>query len=296
MKHKFRNEDLTHLYKNYKVKKIFKCIICNNNKISLWTISKKYPASICKNCNLVFMNNQLEESGLNDYYSNYIGKRRINNKLKMQQRKKQYIIDRDLIQKFVSKGKVLDVGCNGGFFLNTFNKKFTKYGTEVDEQSVKYAKKYFPKFGKNIYYTDILNSNFKNNFFDLVIMRGVIEHVSKPGDYLKKISKYLKKNAYLYICATPNGESKAFDIFRERWNLFHPVQHLWHFSPSNLEKFCKKYKMKLVYKEFYYLGTPYENFNEDIKLINKEIISKGKNAKISPPFFENMMSLIFQKN
>ena len=70
----------------------------------------------CNRCNLVYMSKQLEKKGLNDYYSNYIGKRRINNKLKMLQRKKQYIIDRDLIQKFLKKGNVLDIGCNGGFF------------------------------------------------------------------------------------------------------------------------------------------------------------------------------------
>ena len=44
--------------------------------------------------------------------------------------------------------------------------------------------------------------------------------------HLKKISDLLKKDGYLYICATPNGNSPSFKIYRERWNLFHPVQHL----------------------------------------------------------------------
>ena len=42
----------------------------------------------------------------------------------MKQREKQYKLDRDLITKFVSKGKILDVGCNGGFFLSYFEKNF----------------------------------------------------------------------------------------------------------------------------------------------------------------------------
>ena len=292
-KNKFRNEDLTYLYKNYKINKIENCIICKNSKKIIWTKSKLFESRKCNRCNLVYMSKQLEKKGLNDYYSNYIGKRRINNKLKMLQRKKQYIIDRDLIQKFLKKGNVLDIGCNGGFFLSTFSNKYKKFGTEVDEQAVKYAKKNFPNFSKNIYYTDILQSNFKANFFDLVIMRGVIEHVPKPISYINKISKYLKKNSYLYICATPNGESHIFNIYRERWNLFHPVQHLWHFSPNNLDILCQKFNLKLVYKNFYYLGTPYENFNDDIKEITNEL--KRKSNKVSPPFFENMMSLVFKK-
>ena len=239
------------------------------------------------------MTNQLEEKGLNDYYSNYIGKRRINNKLKMQQRNKQYLIDRDLIQKFVKKGRILDIGCNGGFFLSTFSNKYQKFGTEVDKQAVSYAKKNFPSFAKNIFYTNILDAKFKNKSFDLIIMRGVIEHVSQPKKYFNQISKLLKKNGYLYICATPNGESHTFNIYKERWNLFHPVQHLWHFSPKNLEILGKKYDIELIYKDFYYLGTPYENFKNDIKEISKELVKKSN--KISPPFFENMMSLVFKK-
>ena len=291
---KFRKEDLTYLYKSYKIKEIPKCIICNTSNISKWTNSESFPAKKCKNCNLVFMSEQLEEAGLNDYYSNYIGKRRTNNKLKMQQRKKQYVIDVNLINNFINKGKVLDVGCNGGFLLNEFSNKFIKYGTEVDIKSVEYAKKYFTKFAKNIYYTNLISSNFKNNYFDLITMRGVIEHVSDPVSHIKKISKILKKNGYLYICATPNGESKIFSIYKERWNLFHPVQHLWHFSPNNLDIICKKYGLKLIYKDFFYLNTPYENFTNDLKDITKEI--KKPSTKISPPFYENMMSLIFQKN
>ncbi len=293
-KFKFRNEDLTYLYKTYKIKKVSKCIICNNSKTSKWTNSELFPAKKCKNCELVFMSKQLEDVGLNDYYSNYIGKRRTNNKLKMQQRKKQYVIDINLIYNFVKKGKVLDVGCNGGFLLNEFSDKFVKYGTEVDLKSVEYANKYFPKFANNIFYTSLLSSNFKSNYFDLVTMRGVIEHVSDPISHIKKISKILKKNGYLYICATPNGESKIFSIYKERWNLFHPVQHLWHFSPKNLNIICKKYGLRLVYKDFFYLNTPYENFTNDLKDIVKEI--KKPSSKISPPFYENMMSLIFQKN
>ena len=69
---------------------------------------------------------------------------------------------------------------------------------------------------------------------------------------------------------------------------------MWHFSPNNLDIICKKYGLKLIYKDFFYLNTPYENFTNDLKDITKEI--KKPSTKISPPFYENMMSLIFQKN
>ena len=51
--------------------------------------------------------------------------------------------------------------------------------------------------------------------------------------------------------------------------------------------------MDLVWMEFPYLGTPYEKVEQDIVQISKYVLKKD--ASISPAFFENMMSLVFQK-
>lgn len=289
----FRDENLSNLYSKHKIKNIKNCVICNNNIFSKWNRNTVFHAYQCEKCNLIFMNPQLSESGLNDYYANYIGKRRINNKLKMDQRNIQYKQDRDLITKFINKGNLLDVGCNGGFFLDKFSNSFVKYGTEVDKQSVDYAKNNYPFFSDNIFLTNLLNSNFNNNYFDLITMRGVIEHVPDPENHIKKVSDLLNTNGFFFICATPNGTSLCANMFRERWSLFHPIQHLWHYSPENLEILCLKFSLKLIYKEFPYLGTPYETVLEDIKVLYEEI--NLRTIKISPPFFENMMSLVFQK-
>ena len=56
--------------------------------------------------------------------------------------------------------------------------------------------------------------------------------------------------------------------------------------------------MKLIWSDYPYIGTPYENIYEDVNLINDKIKSEklGKtNNNVSPPFFENMMSLILKK-
>ena len=44
----------------------------------------------------------------------------------------------------------------------------------------------------------------------------------------------------------------------------------------------------MVWKEFLYLGTPYENVENDILEVSKYIIKN--NGSTSPAFFENMMS------
>ena len=203
-----------------------------------------------------------------------------------------------VLLKFADKGKILDVGCSGGYFLKNIPQSFEKFGTELDPYVHEIAKKSLNINEKNLYLGDVLDSQFDNSYFDVITMRGVIEHVHDPVETIKKVSKLMKPGAIFYICATPNGESFVAKLFKQNWNLFHPVEHLWHFSSKNLSLLTKSFNLKLIWSEYPYIGTPYENINEDIKLINQKIVStelNQKNNDISPPFFENMMSLIFKK-
>ena len=96
---------------------IHKCICCGEQSdLKLWTRTDHFPALRCGNCGFVFMNSQLDEAGLNDYYNNYLGKRRINNSEKWN--REQFSINKMLKCFLIGVLSVssLDVGCNGGFF------------------------------------------------------------------------------------------------------------------------------------------------------------------------------------
>jgi len=290
----FRGEDLAILFQKHDVVKVSECPVCDSSQFSLWVDCGYTQAHKCDNCSLVFMSSQLSESGLADYYSNYIGKRRINNLEKMRLRTEQYYLDASVLRNFISSGKLLDVGCNGGFFLSALGENFDRFGTELDPTAVEYARKNFPEFGNNVFQGGIEGTKFGEQEFDAITMRGLFEHVSNPKRVVSKAVKMLKNGGYLYLCATPNGESLCADIYRDNWTLFHPVQHLWHFSPDNLAILFEKYGLKLVWKDLQYLGTPYAQPKTDLMKI-AEKIENPDSQEISPPFFENMMSLVFQK-
>ena len=61
----------------------------------------------------------------------------------MKDRTVQYDLDKQFLEKYIKKGKVLDVGCGGGIFLSKLNKNFKKYGIDLDKSSIKFAKKNF---------------------------------------------------------------------------------------------------------------------------------------------------------
>lgn len=293
MNYQFREENLGTLFEDYGKVIVEKCVVCENTDFELWANSGPCKALKCNVCNLIFMSPQLNEEGLNDYYSNYIGKRRLNNEKKMEQRSIQYELDSKLIKQFIKSGKILDVGCNGGFFLEAMGEEYERHGTELDSQAISYARDHFPSFAQYLKNGTLHSAQFSDECFDLVMMRGVIEHVLNPEESIEEVSRILKKGGYYFICATPNGESYCANLYRENWTLFHPVQHIWHFSPNNLSQLCEKYGLMLTWKEFPYLGTPYENIKENVVQISNYI--ESQDMSISPPFFENMMSLVFKK-
>ena len=293
----FRKEDLSGLMK-YFTEYRSRCICCNANSTNFirWDNSE-FKTDKCKNCGIVFMNPYMHQSGLNLYYSNYLTNNRQSNPHKMKLRHEQYKIDAEVVKRFQDSGKILDVGCNGGFFLNTISKDLVKYGIELDDSSIAYARNNFPEFGNNITDENLEDLVSKNKKFDGVIMRGVIEHYVDPVSAIENVSKILETSGYFYIFATPNIKSFAAEVYRDKWTLFHPVQHVFHFSADNLETICNRYGLSLVWKEFPYLDTPYEDVANDLSAINKAIKdrSDGIEPGMSKAFYENMLTLVFQK-
>ena len=99
----------------------------------------------------------------------------------MKDRTVQYDLDKQFLEKYIKKGKVLDVGCGGGIFLSKLNKNFKKYGIDLDKSSIKFAKK---NFKYEFRAESLENDSFKKNSFDLIIFRGVIEHLYNPKKFL----------------------------------------------------------------------------------------------------------------
>lgn len=273
------------------------CLICESNEYELWAQYLSYKAVRCKKCGFIWINPSLNDRGLEKYYQDYIGMR-FKDEVKTKQRQVQYQIDKSFIESYVSQGRVLDVGCSGGFFLNVLSDAFEKYGVEIDREAVRYAQKNYP-FGNNILHLSLLDAPYPKEYFDLVIMRGVIEHLPDPCAFLKKVSYFLKRGGHFYIAATPNVDSFCADLYREKWNQFHPIRHLFYFSPRTLSKLCASLGLKLIAKDFPYLETPYANLENDHQEVLQAIQLKKNNqfnqVNRSPAFWGNMMNLVFKK-
>ena len=275
------------------------CLICGNDKEcndrEVWAKDEYFKALKCTDCGLVTLDPSLDQDGLNQYYNDYIGNR-FKQKQKFDDRKIQYRIDKIFIENYINKGKVLDVGCNGGFFLNTLSENFEKFGIEIDPKAVDYANK---EFNVNVIEGEIGKDDFEVNSFDLIIFRGVIEHLIDPKLALDRSYQLLKPGGLIYFCATPNLDSFCAEIYREKWNLFHPIEHINIFSVRTLHRLMGVKRFLLVEERYDYLNTPYENQNNDYKKLTDDINLKNSGrwyeVEKSPPFWGNMMSVIYKK-
>ena len=100
-----------------------------------------------------------------------------------------------LIKKYIRSGKVCDIGCSTGEFLEFINFDGELYGMELNENARKSAELRSVSFEKNI-----MN---QSEFFDPIIFRGTIQHVDEPFLMMKKSFQSLKKVVLLSFWQPP---------------------------------------------------------------------------------------------
>ena len=115
---------------------------------------------------------------------------------------------RELIKNFSLKNKkILDFGCGSDFkALKKFYKDCEKI-TLVDNVTDNFenGKTTFINYQNNF---NILNEKIDNNFYDLIILSAVIEHLDKPEKIINILKNKLNDNGCFFLTA-PGKKSKA---------------------------------------------------------------------------------------
>ncbi len=132
--------------------------------------------------------------------------------------------------------KVLEIGCGLGESLGYLKQiGCDAYGVDPEKNLLIAAN----LFNYNVKIELFDSAYYESEFFDVVIMDQVIEHVINPFECLQKIHRILKKNGTAII-STPNAEGWGTKIFRKKSIIWHTPYHLNIFSKKSFQILIKK--------------------------------------------------------
>lgn len=138
------------------------------------------------------------------------------------------------IEKFVKPGRLLDIGCAMGFFIDEASKR----GWQVEGQDISHFAVEFVRnrHGHNAYQGDLITLNLPAESYDLITLFDVIEHVPDPKRYVERIAELLKPGG-VFELATPDVGSLPARLTGKRWIGYKlSDEHVYYFSVETLTR------------------------------------------------------------
>ena len=143
-----------------------------------------------------------------------------------------------LVQKITPKrGKILEIGSGHGFFVElAHNNNFKITGIEISKEKRNMSKKVTDA---EILDIDINFQELDIKDFDTIVMFHVLEHITNPFPFLKKIRNMLKPQGKIVV-EVPNCNDFQLDLNDAYRNFYWQRAHLHYFTPKILKKALNK--------------------------------------------------------
>lgn len=243
------------------MKKLYECDLCASKNFSflfegfdrMHPVKGNYSVYLCKACKLIFLNPQPSGKDLmkhypGDYnpfkepknssivffiYETYYSKRG-NQFFKLLFLPLKQSMIRTVPH--VPNGKILDVGCGSGDFLVRIKSQGMEcYGVEPSDFKKEFAKKH----GLNIFQGTLEEANFPDNYFDVITLNHVFEHLPHPTKTLHELHRILKPGGTL-VLGIPQSKCLAYCIFGKYWVGLDTPRHLFTYSTKTIQSYAKK--------------------------------------------------------
>jgi 2-polyprenyl-3-methyl-5-hydroxy-6-metoxy-1,4-benzoquinol methylase len=169
--------------------------------------SKKFDYLSCTNCDVIYVHPfPNEEDYIAMYPPSYQGEL-INSK--------NLIYDKifDKIKTFsINAENILDYGCGYGELLfHADQKGFKTYGVEYNEKYIEILKKRY----KQTSFMSISEFDSSVNFYDIIILNNVLEHVANPNELLQKLKSKLNDKGILVVIGPIENNFTIAQSFRQ---------------------------------------------------------------------------------
>lgn len=292
------------------MEKLNTCPVCEGTSLKTLSevtdhfLSKEtFHLSQCDSCGFVFTNPRPEVKDLEKYYQSedYFSHSKKKKGLItfLYDLVKNHSLEKKhkLISSFKSNGKILDIGCATGEFLNYFqNKDWDCSGIEPAENPRQFA---IDNYKLDVKPEEALDT-FAPESFDVITMWHVLEHVPKLNERIGQIKKLLKPDGLLVI-ALPNHLSWDAAHYQNYWAGYDVPRHLYHFSPQTVSTLLDKHQFtnfdsKPMKFDSFYVSLLSEKYKTGSMKFLSAFISGMKSNLSAKRRDNNYSSLIYLAN
>ena len=183
-----------------------------------------------------------------DGYGDYLGSEKV--------LRREFARAVELIRRHCRRGRLLEIGCAYGFFLQEAKPFFQVGGLELAEDAAAYCR----REGLDVV-TGMADASNLARFGqqDVIVMLDVIEHLPDPRETLALCAHHLNAGGIM-VLTTGDFASLYARLAGRHWRLMTPPQHLWFFTPESVRRLAGS------------LGLSVESLDHPAKLVPLSLI------------------------
>ncbi len=143
----------------------------------------------------------------------------------------------DTLDRLCRVGKVLDVGCGPGIFLEMARDRgWEVAGVEIGS----WAREAARERDLPVHIGTLEDAPFQEGEFDLITFHATVEHLSSPREVLSEAGRLLKPEGILAITSLPNFASLTIRLGLDDFALNRPMGHLNYFSHRTFSEMLRR--------------------------------------------------------
>ncbi len=281
------------------------CDLCGSDRLAQWDSARSNTLSRCKSCGLVFTNPRIASSTDKDralYTESYFQQAsRMTEKL-IEARRTSYRQEISALEFHTPGGRILDVGCGVGLFLECFdNVKWKKFGCDVSSYGLDEAK----KRGVITFHGEFEKLEFGPQPFDVIYFRASLHHAYRPKECIEKAFSLLRPGGTIAIAMSNNVNGLCGRLFKAHVKSYEQA-HNYLFSKPCLKMYLERAGFKILESRYPYFGTGYSSAEDLASLVptylkylflrfTGRLNREGTYDFASPPFYGNYVNIYAKK-
>ncbi len=232
----------------------------------------------CNGCGIIYLRTRLNQSSQLGLYQKYAeGQSHMSppsarDDITSSPLRRNEFLD-ELLGYIQPEGKLLDVGCGWGAFLdNARGRGFDLNGLEVTQNTIDFANN---NLGLEVINKAITEIDGQPGSLAAITMIHSLEHLPNPRQAIGKSYEQLRNGGVL--CGiVPNIGSFASEWLKDNWEWIDPLHHLVHFSPESLAD--KLTEAGFIIEKLYSVSGDFNTDSIKAILLNNSLISNESDS------------------